>query len=205
MVIWYILLGILIGWVLEWLIDLTYWRRRMYGLELQLNECRRSVEEEREGSKVLKTKIRTLEEEHAAVRSRSAQLEAELNRIRNERDALQQQLRSLEASGERAAAPNRPITKAGERTNAQETPDDLKKIEGIGPKIEDLLKRAGIRTFKALAATPVDRLREILTAAGKRFQLADPTTWPRQARMAAENRWEELKDYQDALQGGRER
>lgn len=81
--------------------------------------------------------------------------------------------------------------------------NDLKIIEGIGPKIEQLLHEAGIDTWEALANTSVERLREILEAAGSRYQVHDPGTWPAQARFAANGDWEELKDYQDMLIGGR--
>ncbi len=89
---------------------------------------------------------------------------------------------------------------AGEKKSE---PDDLKVIEGIGPKIEQLLYEAGIRTYAQLAATPPDRLREILEAAGPRFRLADPTTWPEQAALAAAGRWDELSELQASLKGGR--
>ena len=82
-------------------------------------------------------------------------------------------------------------------------PDDLKIVEGIGPKIEALLKDAGINNWSELAATSVDRLKEILAAAGDRYRLADPGTWPRQAQLAADTKWDELKEYQDFLQGGK--
>ena len=81
-------------------------------------------------------------------------------------------------------------------------PEDLKIVEGIGPKIEDLLKAAGINTWEDLSNTSVARLYEILDAAGENFRLAKPTTWPRQAGLAADGRWEELKDYQDFLDKG---
>ncbi len=81
-------------------------------------------------------------------------------------------------------------------------PDDLKVIEGIGPKIERLLHDAGILTYAQLAATDVERLRDILTEA-KLINIADPTTWPEQAALAAEGRWEELKALQAELKGGR--
>jgi large subunit ribosomal protein L27 len=82
--------------------------------------------------------------------------------------------------------------------------DDLKIIEGVGPKIETLLKDGGISTWAELAVAPVDRLKEILDAAGPRYQIHDPSTWPAQARFAAEGKWEELKDYQEMLMGGRD-
>lgn len=82
--------------------------------------------------------------------------------------------------------------------------DDLKIVEGIGPKIEGLLNAAGINTWAELAAAPVDRLQQILDAAGERYRLAVPNTWPRQAQLANEGKWDELKELQDQLKGGKE-
>lgn len=83
--------------------------------------------------------------------------------------------------------------------------DDLKIIEGVGPKIETLLKEGGFNTWAELAEAPVDRLKEILDAAGPRYQIHDPSTWPAQAKFAAEGKWDELKEYQDVLSGGRDK
>jgi predicted flap endonuclease-1-like 5' DNA nuclease len=81
--------------------------------------------------------------------------------------------------------------------------DDLKKIEGIGPKIAELLTNAGIDTFAALGSSDVEKIKEVLDAAGSRYRIADPTTWPQQAQLAAEGKWDELKELQDKLDGGR--
>jgi large subunit ribosomal protein L27 len=83
--------------------------------------------------------------------------------------------------------------------------DDLKIIEGVGPKIETLLKEGGVSTWAELAAASEDRLKEILNAAGPRYQIHDPSTWPAQAKFAVEGKWEELKEYQDMLTGGRDK
>jgi predicted flap endonuclease-1-like 5' DNA nuclease len=69
--------------------------------------------------------------------------------------------------------------------SAVSVPDDLTRIEGIGPKIAVKLGAAGITTYAALAGTPVDRLKGILAAAGPRFKLARPQTWPEQAALLA--------------------
>lgn len=84
------------------------------------------------------------------------------------------------------------------------TPDDLKIVEGIGPKIESILNNANILTFQQLAAASVERLKEVLEAAGNRYKMHDPSTWARQAQLAYEGKWEELKEWQDALKGGKE-
>ncbi len=83
--------------------------------------------------------------------------------------------------------------------------DDLKAIEGIGPKIESLLHKEGIKTWRDLSVAPVSRIQSILDNAGKRYALADPGTWPKQAELAADGKWEELEKYQDYLQGGKEK
>jgi predicted flap endonuclease-1-like 5' DNA nuclease len=80
--------------------------------------------------------------------------------------------------------------------------ENLEIIEGIGPQIAGLMRAAGITTFAKLAATPVTRLQEILTNAGPRFKLAEPGTWPEQSRLAADNRWADLKALQDTLDVG---
>lgn len=81
--------------------------------------------------------------------------------------------------------------------------DDLTKIEGIGPKIQGLLKEASIRTWKQLSKTPTPKLRKILNDAGSRYKMHNPSTWAEQALLAADGKWDELKKWQDELDGGR--
>ncbi|MDD5394269.1 MAG: hypothetical protein PHE17_14745 [Thiothrix sp.] len=80
--------------------------------------------------------------------------------------------------------------------------DDLKKLEGIGPKIEQLLNTAGIQNFEQLAALTPDVIKPILEAAGAQFKMHDPKSWPYQAELAAKGEWERLKEYQNLLIGG---
>jgi len=81
--------------------------------------------------------------------------------------------------------------------------DDLTRIEGIGPKISSLLQAATITTFAQLAAADVSRLEQILSEADL-AGLADPATWPEQARLAAAGEWDALETLQDELKGGRQ-
>jgi large subunit ribosomal protein L27 len=81
--------------------------------------------------------------------------------------------------------------------------DDLKKIEGIGPKIAELFYAAGITTFVQLSETSTARMEEILAGGGPRYSTHNPMTWGHQASLAADGQWEELKELQDRLDGGR--
>jgi len=96
-----------------------------------------------------------------------------------------------------------PAPEAKPAKKAESKGDDLRKVEGIGPKIAEILGEAGIDTFAALAATEADKIREILEAAGSRYKMFDPTTWPQQAGLAADGKWDELKELQDQLDGGK--
>lgn len=102
-----------------------------------------------------------------------------------------------------APAPKAAPKKARSAAKKAKKGDRLTKIEGIGPKIQGLLQAAGIDTFAKLAKADPANIREILVAAGPRYKVFDPTTWPEQAQLAAEDRWDELKKLQDELDGGR--
>lgn len=83
------------------------------------------------------------------------------------------------------------------------SPDDLKVVEGIGPAIEKLLNESGILTYAQLSGSSSESIRKILEKGGPRFQVHDPETWPRQAQLAASGQWDELKQWQDALDSGK--
>ncbi len=108
----------------------------------------------------------------------------------------------------RAGAPAAPSEPLPTRATPAAAPrasrsKDLELVEGIGPKIAELLINHDIHDLADLAAVPVERLREILGAAGRRFRLADPTTWPEQARLGASGAWDALTELQNKLKAGR--
>jgi small subunit ribosomal protein S2 len=80
--------------------------------------------------------------------------------------------------------------------------DDLTKIEGVGPKAAEALSNAGLDTFAKVAKAKSDKMKEILTEASSRMAHLDPTSWPKQAKMAADGKWDELKVWQDNTKGG---
>jgi len=83
------------------------------------------------------------------------------------------------------------------------TPDDLTKIEGIGKKIAELLVAENIVSFKDLSKASGKKLKGILEAAGSKFKVHDPASWPKQAKLAAAGKWAELAELQQELTGGK--
>ena len=81
--------------------------------------------------------------------------------------------------------------------------DDLTKIEGIGLKVAEALHEAGITTFAKLAKSTPEDIKEILEKSGGNFNAQDPHSWPEQSQLAADEKWDELKELQDKLIAGR--
>ncbi|WP_108867628.1 50S ribosomal protein L21 [Aquimarina aquimarini] len=105
----------------------------------------------------------------------------------------------------KAAAPKKTEAKPKAEKKSTVKGDDLKKVEGIGPKIAEIFNNSGINTFADLAGTDVEKLKEILAEAGSRYASKNPGSWPKQAKMAADGKWDELKEWQDNHKGGIEK
>jgi predicted flap endonuclease-1-like 5' DNA nuclease len=146
---------------------------------------------------------------------RIAELEAELDACRAARAELQAEIetaRVMVSDAETRIAtlttlppePELDLDAASAIIGERVELNDLKLVEGIGPKIAELCNDAGITTWRQLSNTSVDRLREILGAAGERFRVHDPGTWPFQSRLLADGHWHEFKSLIDRLDAGRE-
>jgi large subunit ribosomal protein L21 len=113
-------------------------------------------------------------------------------------------IESITGSGAKKAAPKKATKKVESKTEtkkaAPKKADDLKKIEGIGPKIASTLADAGIVTFADLAKADAAKVSEII-ADVRGNHVTD--TWPAQAQMAADGKWDDLKKWQDELNGGK--
>jgi predicted flap endonuclease-1-like 5' DNA nuclease len=101
------------------------------------------------------------------------------------------------------APPMPDLTAAASVLGRKIQPNDLKVVEGIGPKIEELCHGKGILTWWDLSRTAPAALAAMLNEAGPRFQMHDPSTWPEQGRLLATGAFEEFKALTDRLSGGR--
>jgi predicted flap endonuclease-1-like 5' DNA nuclease len=239
---WLIFLGgIAVGWVLEWVVDLLFWRRRQKKWVAaesdylsQLAEVRTELEGEKQQAAALaaageadleaartdgdalRSQVATAEADSEALRSQLAAAEAERDRLAAELasvDAERQTLADrfgglsgLAATAPAAAGVALVAMSRGEPVDLEDLKqgagDDLTMIEGVGPKIQELLYQNGIHTYSELADCDVERLRSILAGGGTAFRLADPSNWPRQARLAAAHDWVRLQVLKQQLTGG---
>ncbi len=131
---------------------------------------------------------KNLESDMAQAKIRFAQLEAELKVCRELK--THSPVTSPEALPFNAEA----ARKAFGRTVRQ---NDLKIVEGIGPKIEGLFHNYDIKTWKALSETSVMKCQEVLDSGGERYRVHDPASWPMQAKMCVRGKWKELLRWQE--------
>ncbi len=120
-------------------------------------------------------------------------IEPEIPVIEHEDTVLEVSEHSISESSEPEPSPS------GNSQAMEGTPEDLKVVEGIGPKIELLLKESGIKGLKDLSIVPIEELKEILAKGGARYRLNDPTTWPEQARLLVSGELDKFKSFTSNL------
>jgi len=197
-------IGLLIGWLIELLIDFLYWRRRraasvpdgemhtkMAGMEARTGNLEAQLVAAQDDQKKL-----------AACERQLHDFQTNLSRVQAQLSAKEAEVQQLQASLSDTEI------RMAERTSSLAAlagfdAHNLQKIEGIGPKIAEILNAHGIHTFADLAEAAVGELQKCLEEAGPRYRLANPETWPAQARLAADGKWWELDELQRRLKGGR--
>jgi predicted flap endonuclease-1-like 5' DNA nuclease len=101
----------------------------------------------------------------------------------------------------RAKTISKPSAKA--KTKKSKSKIDFTVIEGVGPKIKQLLQKAGYKSFEDLSKAKVKDLRQILNNAGSRYQMHNPSQWAKQARFAAKDQWTKLNEFQATIKNGK--
>jgi predicted flap endonuclease-1-like 5' DNA nuclease len=193
----------IVPFILGWLAAMAFYK---------VMDLRSKVDDLTASNTELTGKVDKMTSEITELRVKISQEEAEiydkneqLRKLKNELvicEAERNNLRIAAAEGKGGAAKTAApasITFAGKKFKT----DDLAIIEGIGPKIAELLVKAGIKTWKALAETKPERIQEILDAAGTQYNMHVPDSWPHQAALAAAGNWDELKKMQDELDAGK--
>ena len=167
-------------------------------------KCKKCEELEEEKAS-LNQKLNKIEEELSASKDRNLKLQDEVNAMKLVIDKLETNIRNKEQEepGKAVESIVEPeISKVRvEAFDTRPEQDDLKIVLGIGPKISRLLNNRGIATWKQLSeADPVLISEYLLQDGGERYRIHNPATWPHQAKLAVEGRWDELKEYQGRIE-----
>ncbi len=170
--------------------------------------------------------LRTAQRESSQVSQNTTALETKIQSQELLISRLQKEIEELKEDRANfvAAAPIAKVVEPKKEEPKQETPqpikkakppkskrilapgeDDLTKIEGIGPKIEQLLNADGIRSYRDMVDGGVDKIQAVLDKAGPLYKVHNPMTWTNQAELAAEGKWDELYQMQSQLKGGKKR
>ena len=218
----YAVVGLILGVLISWF----YWRRQVGDREDYIEELETSIEGKDSDIKDFQKRVKGQETEleglgaqlsqrEETVRDQTAQIEERDNsvsQLRAQVADLEKQNRDSITRAEDAEAragelensveeKEREIIALRARTRAMQ--DDFAIIAGIGPRVSEILRSARINTFAKLAAADVSGIRDILEAENPSLlRLTDPSTWPEQARLAAEEDWEALSALQESLKRG---
>lgn len=168
----------------------------------------------------LNREIETLSEENLKLRAENTGSDSSQNsnasnsnfkkdneKLRQELDKTKAELRLLQMARTSAesevAELKKKVSELQDKTGegSQSGVDDLTRIEGIGPKLAFTLSKSGITSFSELADSSEDSLENLLEEAGPAYKILDPSSWPMQAKLAANGQWKELAELQEELFG----
>ncbi len=167
------------------------------GLAERKNEKQENKEGEEPKTEVAK------ETPEAVVEAKTEEVAAEPEVIAKDTPKEKTEVKAVEEKAETKEEPKKEKA-APKKKAAKGKGDDLTRIEGIGPKAAEALTNGGIDTYAKMAGSDPEKMKEILTEASSRMAHLDPTSWPKQAKMAADEKWDELKEWQDKAKGGKE-
>ena len=189
--------------------ELSGLRQKASQLEADLQKARQGLAE----TAALRAELDTVKAERdkwnqeadAQARNASAALalESRVSSLEGQLRSLESENRRLQAELDAALTEKASLAEALAKAAGPVKPDNLKVIEGIGPKLEEMLNGHRIYTFRQLADTPVSVLQGILDEAGETYRIHDPGTWPEQAKLLSEGKLEAFEKLTDELKGGR--
>lgn len=196
----------LFGWMLKSLFTGKNYRTELEEANKANDKLRAANQEFRLGLKEQESQIDRLKQELGEQKAKSAEALKKVEaaeKAKIEKPSVP--LRAHHELKDENLQLNRKLDARNEQIkNLEPKPSNLQVIEGIGPKLEEVLHTAGIIDLDHLAQATRDQLKEILDRAGDRFRIHEPRSWPHQADLARKGETAKLKEYQEFLKGGKE-
>jgi predicted flap endonuclease-1-like 5' DNA nuclease len=189
--------------------ELAGLRQKTAQLEADLQKARQGLAE----AAALRAELDSVKAERdkwtheADVQARNAsaaiELESRVSSLEGQLRILESDKRRIQSELDVALTEKATLAEALAKAAGPVKPDNLKVIEGIGPKLEEMLNQHRISTFRQLADTPVAVLQGILDEAGETYRIHDPGTWPEQAKLLSEGKLDAFEKLTEELKGGR--
>ncbi|MCB0640040.1 MAG: hypothetical protein KDC44_00300, partial [Phaeodactylibacter sp.] len=202
------LLGLILGWIL-WgryrsamkaaETERDNYKAKFTDMEKDHASLKYQLEEQTKAATSSKNSLRSCEADKATLNAQLSRLRRQLEEGDGDSPSTTSGTTVLGATGGGGR-----VKSQGTGYGAVFSSDNLQIVEGIGPKIETILKDAGIADWGRLAAAQPDQLRSTLEAAGPSYRIHDPESWPKQAQLAKDGKWQELIAFQKAASGGKE-
>lgn len=207
-----LVLGILVGWLLEWLFVQLFVPDPKRKWDAELAGCRKEMAALQQRNRELQAELQaaqaslavpvppaTVAEPEPPVAQQPAPMVAEQGEVSNEKPPAPTATDDVVASA--AAEEEVPPAETPAQPPEAATGDDLTRLSGIGPKLAEAMAAVGITQYSQLAAMSLAELNERLAGSGIRYSKATAETWAEQAKFAAAGNWEGLKGYQASLKG----
>lgn len=185
------ILGVLSGWLLEWIFVRLFVPNPNRKLETALQASRKEASALQQQNRELQAALTAAK---AAPSAPSVEVVApevlETPAVAETVDAPMPVAETVvEASTAAEPAP----------TTAEQSDDDLTRLTGIGPKLAEAMKAAGICTYAQLTTMSVEDVSQALAGSNIRYNKASAESWAEQATLAAAGDWKGLKAHQAAL------
>lgn len=207
-----LLVAALLGFLIGYLLERGRCRKRIAVLDEEIEGLKAKIRSLEEEKRALEAKLRQAEEENNTLTAKINGLKEEKTKLQDDTRRMDDEITSLKLTIEKLEKEARELrgdhpeesietdTPLATMAHEEFKPDDLEVVIGIGPKIATLLINRGIKTWKALAETSVAYIQEILDKdGGEDYRIHDPESWPHQARLLDEGRWDEFRELREQL------
>jgi predicted flap endonuclease-1-like 5' DNA nuclease len=195
-ILFVLLIAALLGYLIGWYLERGRCKKRIAVLDAEIESLKAKIQrlvDERTG---LEAKVRQMDDGIASLKLTIDRQEKELAVLKTELEE------ALKIKGTHGIA-DLPADAAMPLFSPEKIKtDDLKVVNGIGPKIAKLLINRGITTWKTLSETSPNYLTAILHEdGGEHFRIHNPESWPHQALLLHEGRWDEFRELLEKLEG----
>lgn len=187
------ILGVLSGWLLEWIFVRLFVPNPNRKLQTALQASRKEATALQQKNRELQAALT------AATAAPSAPSVEVPTPTASETMATPTEPQTIDAPTPAVETVVETSTSAETTMPVAQSDDDLTRLTGIGPKLAEAMKAAGICSYTQLATMSVEEVSQALASSNIRYNKTTAESWAEQATLAAAGDWKGLKAQQIAL------